>query len=78
MDLSRRAAILQTLADSIARRGLLTPARIILDVVEPLGFLASQAALFARPFAPLGSWQEYLTALDDQEGWKILHDIVDR
>jgi len=78
MDVSRRTAILQTLVDGIARRGLLTPARIMLDVVEPLGFLASQVALFARPFVPLGRWQEYLSALDDQEGWIILHEIVDR
>jgi hypothetical protein len=78
MDTDQRAAILHNLADGIARRRLTTPARMFLDAVEPLAFFAGQIALFARPLAPLGRWREYLTALDDEEGWKILHRIVDR
>jgi hypothetical protein len=78
MNTSQRTAILKELADGIARRRLTTPARIILDVIEPLGFLAGQLALFARPLTPLERWRAYLAALDDREGWKILHDIVER
>jgi hypothetical protein len=50
----------------------------MLDVIEPLGFLAGQIALFARPLTPFGRWREYLMALEDEEGWKILHRMVDR
>jgi len=78
MDIDQRTAILQKLADDIARRRLTTPVRMILEATGPLAFFASQAALFARPLAPLGRWREYLTALDDEEGWEILHRIVDR
>jgi hypothetical protein len=78
MNQESRIRILEKLANSIARRRLTTPARILLDVVEPLGFLAAQVALFVRPLTPLDRWREYLTALDDQEGWAILHRIVSR
>ena len=77
MNPRQRRQILQDLASGIARRRLVTPACIILDVVEPLGFLASQIALFARPFTPLGRWREYVTALEDEEGWNLLHSLVD-
>jgi hypothetical protein len=43
---------IEQLARAIAQRGLTTPARIMLDIIAPLGFLASQATLFARPFIP--------------------------
>jgi hypothetical protein len=78
MNADQRATILQNLADSIARRHLSTPARIALDIVEPLGFLAGQIALFARPLMPFGRWREYLTALEDEEGWELLHRMVER
>jgi hypothetical protein len=78
MNVARRTAILQDLADRIARRHLTALARILLDVIAPLGFLASQVALFARPLTPFERWREYLTALDDEEGWVILHDLVER
>ena len=78
MDSTERTQILQEIAARIAHWRLLVPARLFLDVVEPLGFLASQVALFARPLTPLGRWRDYLTALEDEEGWEILHDLVDR
>jgi hypothetical protein len=78
MDANQRAAILHDLAEGIARRRLTTPARMMLDAVGPLAFFASQAALFARPLAPLGRWRAYLAALGDEEGWEILHAIVNR
>ena len=69
--------ILKNLADGITRRRLTTPARMILDLVEPLGFLASQTALFVRPLTPFGRWRDYVIALEDEEGWKVLHSLVD-
>ena len=78
MNIERRTAILQDLADSIARRHLTTPARLVLYAAEPFGFLASQLALFARPLTPFGRWCEYLSALEDEEGWTVLQKLVDR
>jgi hypothetical protein len=78
MDNDLRTTLLQELADRIARVHLSAPARLMLDMVEPLGFLAGQIALFARPLTPFGRWREYLTALEDEEGWKILHRLVDK
>jgi hypothetical protein len=76
MDRIQRTQTLQDLADGIARRRLMAPARILLDLVEPLGFLASQVALFARPLTPLGRWRDYVMALEDEESWKVLHRLV--
>jgi len=78
MDPNHRTAVLQDLAAAIARRRLVVPARIFLDLVEPLGFLASQIALFARPLTPLGRWREYVVALEDESSWKVLQSLVDR
>lgn len=78
MDAGQRRAVLQQLADEIARRRLGTPARMLLDAIAPLGFLASQIALFARPLTPLGRWHDYVAALADEEGWSVLRGIVDR
>jgi hypothetical protein len=49
MNTDKRAEILQQLAQAIARRRLTAPARLALDVLSPLSFLASQIALFLRP-----------------------------
>lgn len=78
MSPEQRLSILRALADGIARRRLSAPARLVLDIVEPLAFLAAQVALFARPLMPFGRWRDYLIALDDEEGWKILHRMVDQ
>jgi len=76
MDTEQRMQILRNLADGITRRRLTTPARMILDLVEPFGFLASQTALFVRPLTPFGRWRDYLTALDDEASWKVLHHLI--
>jgi hypothetical protein len=78
MNSEQRARALRNLADGITRRRLALPASMILDVIEPLGFLASQVALFARPFAPLGHWHDYATALEDEASWKELHSLIDQ
>jgi hypothetical protein len=78
MNAEQHQQILQQIADAIARRGLIVPARIALDVLAPLGFLSSQVALFLQPLTPLGRWRTYLTALEDEESWQVLQRLVDR
>lgn len=78
MNPEQQARILQQLADALASRRLATPARIALDVVAPVGFLASQAALLVRPLLPTGRWHQYVSALSDQHGWELLHELVTR
>jgi hypothetical protein len=77
MDDGQRTDLLRKLADAIARRRLTAPARLLLDAIAPLGFLASQVAAFARPLTPLGRWREYLTALEDERSWRLLQSLVD-
>ena len=78
MNADRRAEVLQRLADAIARRRLTAPARLALDVVAPLGFMASQLALLVRPLTPPGRWYEYVSALGDEQGWQVLRRFVDQ
>jgi hypothetical protein len=78
MDTERRAEILKRLAAAIERRRLTAPARIALDVIAPLGFMASQVALLVRPLTPPGRWHEYVSALDDEQGWLVLQHFVDQ
>ncbi|MBI4229590.1 MAG: hypothetical protein HY608_02020 [Planctomycetes bacterium] len=43
-------ALLDRLADAVARRGMASPAGLFLDASAPLGFLGAQALHFLRPF----------------------------
>ncbi len=76
MDPDTRLLTLRTLAAGIERRGLAAPARILLDAVAPLGFIASQATLMARPFLPAGRWADYIRALSDETAWETLQRIL--
>ena len=78
MNTEQRTQILQQLAQAIARRRLIGPARLALDVINPLSFLASQVALFLRPLTPHGRWHDYVAALDDEQGWKVLQSLVEK
>jgi len=73
-----RTEPIEQLARAIAQRGLTTPARIILDIIAPLDFLASQVTLFARPFIPGNRWTRTIDALCDARGWRMLHDLLNR
>jgi hypothetical protein len=77
MNTNRRTEILQQLAAAIARRRLTAPVRIALDIVAPVGFIASQVAQFVQPLTPAGRWHEYVNALDDEQGWRVLQRLVD-
>lgn len=76
MNSDQRQQLLQNLADTIARRGLAAPTRLALDALAPVGFLASQAALFMRPLMPLGRWRDYVMALEDEASWKVLQRLI--
>ncbi|MFQ3633203.1 hypothetical protein [Roseiflexus sp.] len=78
MNLPPHDESLERLADAIVQRGLTAPARMLLDILAPLGFLASQMALFARPFVPGDRWTRYVDALSDARGWEQLRDILNR
>lgn len=78
MNTEQRTQILQRLASAIAQRRMTTPARMALDIVAPVGFIASQVAQLIRPLTPLGRWHEYVSALGDEQGWKVLQRLVDQ
>ncbi|MBK9715573.1 MAG: hypothetical protein IPO81_30470 [Kouleothrix sp.] len=78
MNAEQREQILQQLAAAIARRRLCAPARLALDAIAPLGFLASQVALFMRPLTPLGRWHDYVAALEHEQSWEQLRSLVDQ
>lgn len=78
MNHSERTRLLESLAGGLTRRGLGVPARLALDVIAPLGVLASQAALFTRPLLPSQRWRDYVTALEDERAWGELRDLMDR
>ena len=78
MNTERRSEILQQLASAIARRRLTAPARFALDIVAPLGFIAGQVAQLVQPLTPAGRWHDYVSALDDEQGWAVLQRLVDR
>ena len=78
MDTEQRNQILQQIADGIRRRRLEAPARLALDAIAPLGFFASQVALFLRPLTPLGRWRDYLTALEHEQSWNALQRLVEQ
>lgn len=69
---------LQMLADEIKRRHWITPAILAIDTLRPLAFIASQFALFLRPFTPLGRWHEYVRVLEHEESWQLLHHLLDQ
>jgi hypothetical protein len=78
MNTEQRAHILRQLTAAITRHRLTAPARIMLDVLAPVGFIASQVAQFATPLTPQGRWRDYTSALDDELGWKLLRQLVDQ
>jgi hypothetical protein len=45
----RRGQLVDRLAERLARRGLTTPAILLLDLFRPFSFIASQALLLCQP-----------------------------
>ena len=77
MNVSADEQALTELATSLRQRQLAGAARVLLDIVEPVGFLASQLALFAQPLTPPGRWHQYVAALSDETSWRLLRRMVD-
>lgn len=67
---------LQSLAGLIARRGLRSPALILLDSLSPLDIVASQLAIFVRPLFGGTSLASYTTALSHATSWRELHRLL--
>jgi hypothetical protein len=76
MNETERQQALQELASQIEQHQLTSPARLMVDILAPVGILASQTALFMQPFLPHGRWRSYLAALTDEQGWEALQRIL--
>ena len=76
MNQEQRLNAIRELAERVAQHRMATPARMFVDAVAPLGFMASQAALLIQPFFPHGRWRSYLAALTDEQGWEALQRIL--
>jgi|GEM_PF-4029335 len=51
---AERSQIISTVAEAIARRGLQTPASLLIEMHRPLGYMAGQGIILLTPFlAPL-------------------------
>ena len=69
---------LQALAATLQRRKLGTAARILLDVMTPIAFLASQTAVFIQPMIPRGHWQMHVDLLCEETNWARLRVMLDQ
>jgi hypothetical protein len=71
MDDTRRERLIGEWAARLERWGLTPVAPVLLQVLQPLGFLGSQAVLFGQPllslFADATSLEELSSLLDDAD-----------
>lgn len=72
----QRSATLQLLAERIASAGLLTPALVTLDALQPVEVVSSQFALFLRPFVVRSGFDVYVEALTQEHGWQELRTML--
>ena len=77
---ARKDEIIDKFARAVVARRLEAPAALFLELNRPLGFLFSQAALFARPFLgvflPAGDIESAAEVLDDPEALDRLTERV--
>lgn len=71
------AAMLDELADAIAKRRLQTPALFFLESMRPLSFVGSQMMVFFRPFVSLvwanpRRWDQVQRVLEHREAIEAL------
>ena len=73
-------ALLDRLAGEVARRGLSTPAVLLLESVRPLNFVGSQAMVFLQPLAgtvlSAGEWARAAALLERREALSRLTDRI--
>lgn len=72
-----RDELLQRVIRQIAASGLITPARLLLDIARPLDIVGSSAASFLRPLLPLGTWQQYASVFEDPASWQALRERLE-
>jgi hypothetical protein len=78
MNEPERNASIQKVADAILRNRLEIPARIVLDVLEPISFIASQCMVFVQPLIPVARWKQYVGLFEDEASWQVLQGLVKR
>lgn len=78
MDQQQQTLLIRQVADGLAARRLSGVAQLLLDIVVPVGFLASQLATFSRPLVPHGRWRSYVAAFETEASWTLLRDMVGR
>ncbi len=59
---ARKQQVIEKLARAVTARRLQSPAALFLELNRPIGFLMSQATLFARPFLSFFLPQEDVSA----------------
>jgi hypothetical protein len=71
---------LDRLAMSLRRRGLATPALMLIQMARPLGFLGGQCLLLLQPIMPVQGWQAGLVQtarlLEDETAWNRLENLL--
>jgi hypothetical protein len=72
----QRTMTLHQLAQRIASAGLLTPALVTLDALQPVDVISSQFALFLRPFIVRSGFDRYAEALALEHGWQELRTML--
>jgi hypothetical protein len=77
MDQQQQIQLIRRVADRLAERRLSGAAQLLLDMITPVGFLASQLAVFSRPLIPYGRWRTYVAAFETEESWALLREMVD-
>lgn len=73
-----RQEALRRLAAHIERAGLRGPAMIALDLLCPLDVIASQLAIFSRPFVRGTHLDSYAQLLAERTSWQELHGLLSR
>jgi hypothetical protein len=66
---ARQSQVIEEFARAVVARKLEAPATLFLELNRPLGFLYSQAALFARPFVSF-----FLPALEMEGAAEVIDD----
>ncbi len=72
---------LKQLAAALRRRGLTTPALMLVDLFTPVAFVGEQAFTALAPLLPCGPWREgartLVLALKDDSSRALLHKLLD-
>lgn len=76
MDQQQQILLIRRVADRLAEQRLSGAAQLLLDMIVPVSFLASQLAVFSRPLLPYARWRTYVSAFETEESWTLLREMV--